>query len=224
MDNFIEEQRAVNVQSNKEIDTVESSLNKELDRFQGKIDQKFDILQQSISKLTNQLVHQEEENLEEKCMTDTILSEKAQLHLQEELKEEPAEAPEERQDAPKSCVVYGPWRREEEILPLLTEEGSGKEAVKEHQEHNLPLPPIDSVHILPTHAVHSNPETPTTKATQFALPALQNFKKLVSTVQTFATTSKTLAATHTAWHSGWFGCWFRHGAPGPRHFCKLHQF
>ena len=73
-------------------------------------------------------------------LTDTILGEQAQLQLQEELKEAPTEALE-------SCVVYGPWRREEEIIPLLTEEGSGKEAVEEHQEHNLPLPPIDSVYI-----------------------------------------------------------------------------
>ena len=31
MDNFIEEQRAVNVQANQEMDTVKSSLSKELD-------------------------------------------------------------------------------------------------------------------------------------------------------------------------------------------------
>ena len=31
MDNFIKEQRVVNVQANQEIDIVESSLNKELD-------------------------------------------------------------------------------------------------------------------------------------------------------------------------------------------------
>ena len=96
MDNFIEEQRVVNVQANQEIDIVESSLNKKLDGFQSEIDHKFDILQQSISKLTNmQLVHQEEENLEEECLTDTILGEQAQLQLQEGLKEELAEAPEE---------------------------------------------------------------------------------------------------------------------------------
>ena len=75
MNNFIEEQRAVDVQANQETDTVESSLNKELDEFHSEIDEKFDILQQSISKLTNQLVHQEEENLEEECLTDTILGE-----------------------------------------------------------------------------------------------------------------------------------------------------
>ena len=193
MDNFIEEQRVVNVQVNQEIDTVESSLNKELDGFQSEIDHKFDILQQSISKLTNQLVHQEEENLEEEWLTDTILGEQAQLQLQEGLKEEPAEAPEELQDALESCVVYGPRRREEEIHPLLT-----KEAVEEHQDHNLPLPPIDSVYILPTPAAHSNPETPTTKTTPSTLPVLQNIRKLVATIRAFATTSKTLAAAHTA--------------------------
>ena len=53
---------------------------------------------------------------------------------------EPARAPEELQDALESCVVYGPWRREEEILPLLNEE-----VVEEHQDHNLPPLPIDSV-------------------------------------------------------------------------------
>ena len=129
---------------------MESSLNKELDGFQSKIDHKFDILQQSISKLTNMLVHQEEENLEEVYLTDTILGEQAQLQLQEGFKEEPAEAPEELQDAPESCVIYGPWIREEEILPLLIEK-----TVEEHQYHNSPLPPTDSVYILPTSAAHS---------------------------------------------------------------------
>ena len=106
VNNFIEDQRVVNVQANQEIETVESSLNKELDVFMSEIDQEFDILQQSIS-------HQEEENLNEECLTETILGEQAQLQPQEELKVEPAEAPEELQDAPGSCAVYGPWRREE---------------------------------------------------------------------------------------------------------------
>ena len=79
MDNFKEEQRAVNVQANQEIDIVESSLNKELDAFQSEIDEKFDILQQSISKLTNQLVHQEEEDPDGEWLTDTILGEQTKL-------------------------------------------------------------------------------------------------------------------------------------------------
>ena len=65
MDTFIEEQRAVNVQANQEIDTVESSFNKELDGFQSEIDHKFDNLQCSISRLASQQhVHQEEESPE----------------------------------------------------------------------------------------------------------------------------------------------------------------
>ena len=52
---------------------MESSLNKELDGFQSEIDQKFDILQESISKLTNQLVHKDEENLEKECLIDTTV-------------------------------------------------------------------------------------------------------------------------------------------------------
>ena len=76
VDNFIEKQRIVNVKANQEIELVESSLSKELDRFQSEIDQKFDILQQFISNLTNQLVHQEEENLEGECLIDTTMEEK----------------------------------------------------------------------------------------------------------------------------------------------------
>ena len=84
MDNFIEEQRVVTVQTNQETETVESSLNKVLDGFQSRIDQKLDILQESISKLTNQFVHQDEENLEEEsqeeeCLTETVLVEQVQL-------------------------------------------------------------------------------------------------------------------------------------------------
>ena len=82
------------------------------------------------------------------------------------------------------------------------------------QPKNNPLP----VHILSTPAPHATPETPITKAISSTLPTLQNLKKLVAFVQTFATTSKTLTAAHTAWHSGWFGCWFRNGAPGPQQF------
>ena len=65
---FIEEQKVVNVQTNKRIDTMESSLNQKLDGLQSDLDQKIDILQYSISRLTNQQnVHQEEENPEEEC-------------------------------------------------------------------------------------------------------------------------------------------------------------
>ena len=75
MDTFIEERKAVNVQANKKIDTMESSFDKRIDGIQSEIDQKFDNLQKSISRLTNQRDHQEEENLEKECLIDTILGE-----------------------------------------------------------------------------------------------------------------------------------------------------
>ena len=62
VDNFKEEQRVVDVQANKEIDTVENSLDQKLDGLQSGIDHKFDNLQTSISKLAQQNVHQEKEN------------------------------------------------------------------------------------------------------------------------------------------------------------------
>ena len=103
-------------------------------------------------------------------------------------------------------------QQKEETSPMLTEE----EAVEEHQEHNLPLPLTDSIYILPSPASQSQPKIPATEAK--AIPPLlpiQYFRKLMASIQTFATTSKTLAAAHTAWHSGWFGCRFKHGAPRP---------
>ena len=55
VDNFIEEQRAVDVQANKEIDTVENSLDQKLDGMQSGIDHKFDNPQTSISKLPSKM-------------------------------------------------------------------------------------------------------------------------------------------------------------------------
>ena len=101
-------------------------------------------------------------------------------------------------------------------MPLLLTE----EAVEEHKENNLPLPPTDSVNILPSLASQSQPKTPeapNTKATPLLL-IQKNFKRLVAIVQNFATTSKKMTAAHTVWHSGWFGCQFGVGAPEPSHF------
>ena len=232
MDNFIEEQRVVTVQANQETETVESSLNKKLDGFQSAIDQKLDILQESISKLTNQFVHQEEENLEEECLTETILVEQAQLQPQEELKVELVEAPlEELQDALESSDTFWPWKKEEQIIALISEEGSGKEIGEDPQKHVLqPIPTNPTanakttysplpVYILPTPAENPKPATPAPKAKSKPLAAmLQNYRKLVAIAQAFATTSKKMATAYIAWHSGWFGCGFGFGTPGPRHF------
>ena len=209
VDNFIEEQRAVDVQANKEIDTVENSLDQKSDGLQSGIDHKFDNLQTSISKLAQKNVHQEEENPEGECLSDTMVEEQCLHQLQEGLVEN-------FESSDIGVVVYL-WEKKEAIPLLLTEE-----AVEEH--NNLPLP-LDSVHILPSPASQSQPKTSAeTKAIPPFLPILQNFRKLVATAQIFATTSKTLAAADVAWHSGWFGCRFGFGAPEPRQSHKLHQF
>ena len=130
------------------------------------------------------------------------------------------------------CDVVFPRENQEEILPFITKEGSGKEIVEEPQElvlkpfptklnptataqttySPLPVAPsTDQVYILPTPATQFTPEAPTTKAT-LSLLVLQSIRKLVATVRAFATTSKTQAAAHIAWHSGWFGCRFGFGA------------
>ena len=202
VDNFIEEQRAVTVQANQGINKVESSPNKKLDGFQSEIDQKLEILQESISKLTNQLVHQEEENLEGGCLTDTLVEEQCQ---QQGLSE-----------SSYTCAAVCPWEKEEEITALLTEEGSGKEEGEEPQKLILHLNPIYldpsstaqpqnsplPMYILPTPASKSKPAAPAPKAkSNPSLPTMQNFKRLVASVKNFATTSKTMAAAHIAWHT-----------------------
>ena len=58
----VEEQKTFNAQLRKRICTVKSSLNKKLEVLQSDLDQKFDHLQYSISRLTNQHVHPEEES------------------------------------------------------------------------------------------------------------------------------------------------------------------
>ena len=130
MDTFIEDQRAVNVQANQKIDIVESSLNKELDGFQSEIDQKFDNLQYSISRLTNQHVHPEAENLEKVWLSDTMVEEQCQQQLQEGLIENFAEYSEGLFESSAIGAAVYPW---EKNSPMLTEEGSGKDVVEEPQ-------------------------------------------------------------------------------------------
>ena len=194
-DTRVEEQRVVTVQANQQTETVESSLNKELDGFQGESDQKLDIQQESILKLTNQFVHQEQKNLEEEsqedeCLTETILVEQAQLQPQEELKMESVEAPEELQEAP---VNFWSWTKEEEVTALLTEKSSGHEGTQEPiiqpnpqaipidldqnataQPKNNPLlvpPSADLVYIQPQPAANSKPAAPAPKGKSNPLPA-----------------------------------------------------
>ena len=55
----MEEQKVVNAQANKRIDTLESALNKKIDNLQNEISQKYDNQLYSISRSTNQQQVQE---------------------------------------------------------------------------------------------------------------------------------------------------------------------
>ena len=237
VDNFIEEQRVVTVQANQETETVESSLNKELDGFQSEIDQKLDIQQESILKLTNQLVQQEEESPKEECLNGTMAEEQCEQQPHQELIEDFIELSEGLAESSDMCDVVFPRENQEEIISLLTEEGSKTKAVEvpkknviqpnpidfdpnataQPKNNSLLVPPsTDLVYIQPPPAANSKPAAP--KAKSNPLSAMQKFKKLVAIAQIFATTSKAQAAAYTAWHSGWFGCRFGFGASEPRHF------
>ena len=286
VDTNAKDQKVLNDQTKQKIAAFESSVNRNLSNIHA-----------AISRLSNQFVHQEEENLEEEsqeaeCFTETILGEQVQLQPQEELKKESVEAPDEMQDTLESGDIFWPRKQEEQTSALISEEESqedecqngtmveepclqqpqqglvensesleigvvvclwekedaiplllNEEAVEENKENIFPLPPTDSVYILPLPAPQSQPKTPlpvapsdnqvyilptpaekskpaapAPKAKSNLLHVVQNFKELVASVYALATTSKTMATAYIAWHSGWFGCGFWFGTPGPRHF------
>ena len=182
----------------------------------------------------------EEEIQEEECLNGPI--------VEESCLQQPQQGLVENSESLEIGVVVCLWEKEDAIPLLLTEE-----AVEENKENIFPLPPTDSVYILPLLAPQSQPKTPTAnaQATYYPLPvapsgdqvyilptpaenpkpatpapkaksnpllAMQNIRRLVASIHTFATTSKKMANAYIAWHSGWFGCRFGFGAPGPRHF------
>ena len=217
------------VKANQETNTVESSQNKKSDGFQSEIDKKLDILQESISKLTNQLVRQEEENPEGWCLTDIMAEEQCEQQPHQKLIEDFIELSEGLAESSNMCDVVFPRENQEEIIALLIEEGSEKEPQKltlqpipmklnpsaTAQATYNPLP----VYILPPPAANSKPVALARKAkSNPSLPAMQIFKKLVANIQAFATISKTQEVAYIAWHIGWFGCRFGVGAPEPWHF------
>ena len=98
----------------------------------------------NIFHLNKKHVHPEEEDLEEVCLIHTIVEERCeqlQLQLQEELIEELVELPEKLDEPSDLCATFCPWKKKEEILPLLTEKDKGKEENEEPLKLDLkPLP------------------------------------------------------------------------------------
>ena len=182
-----EEQKVLSVQTKQQIEALGSSVNRSLSN-----------LHAEISRLSNQFVHQEEENLEEEsqedeCLTETVLVEQAQLQPQEELKKESVEALDEMQDTLESGDTFWPWTKEKEITALLTEKSSEHEGTQEPiiqpnpqaipidldtiatvQATKFPLlvpPSADLVYIQPQPAANSNPAALAPKGKSNPLPA-----------------------------------------------------
>ena len=200
--NFVEAQRTINAQLSQKIDTMENNINKRIDGLQSEMEQKLNNLQYSISKLANQLVHQEEYR-EGEWLTD-----------QEDLLQEPAEAPEELPTG-EAGGGRGKEAGEEPLEPIIQPIPMDLDPNATAQPQNSTLP----VYILPTPAAKSTHAAPAPNhKSNLSLHVMQKFKKLVANVQAFATTSKTQAVAYIAWHSGWFGCRFGFGAPESRHF------
>ena len=79
----------------------------------------------NIFHLSKKHIHPKEEDLEEVCLIDTIVEEQCeQQQLQAELMEGLVELPEKLNEPSDLCVAFCPWRKKEEIFPLLTEEDS----------------------------------------------------------------------------------------------------
>ena len=208
VDDFVAENKGINAHSNQRIVTVEDNLNKKLDGLKNDFEQKWDNLQDSIENLINQ----QQCPPEEECQSDTMVEDQCQQQPHQWLIEDFIEMSEGLSESSDTCVVVFPREKKEEILPFMTEEGSGQETVEGIQEPIIqPIPinlypgafaqPQNSpllVYILPTPAAKSKPVAPAPKAHASPSLPVKNFKRLVATVQTFATTSKTMAATHTA--------------------------
>ena len=103
------------------------------------------------------------------------------------------------------------------ILPTPAANSNPAAPVPKGKSNPLPVAPPESVFILSMPAAQPKPQASTTKATPSML-VLKNFRRLVASVHTFATTSNKMANAYIAWHSGWYWCGFGFGTPGPRHF------
>ena len=176
VDDFVAEHKGINAHSSKRIVTVEDNLNKKLDGLKNDFEHKWDNLQDSIENL----IDQQQCPPEEECQSDTMVKEQCQQQPHQGLIEDFIELSEGLSESLDMCAVVFPREKKEEIIPFITVEGSGKETVEEPPElvlnpfpTNNPLlvaPSTDQVYILPTPEAYPTPETPSPKATPFAMP------------------------------------------------------
>ena len=141
------EQKEFNAQLSEQIHTEENSLDQRLDGLNNDFEHEWDNLQDSIE----DLIDLQQCPPEEECQSGTM--------VEESCLQQPQESLVENFESSDIGVVVCLWEKKDAIPLLLTEE-----AVEEHKENNLPLPPTDSVYILPLPAPQSQPKTPTANA------------------------------------------------------------
>ena len=125
------EQKEFNAQLSEKIHTKENSLDQRLNGLKNDFEHEWDNLQYSIE----DLVDLQQCPPEEECQSGTM--------VEETCLQQPQESMVENFESSVGAVVCL-WEKKDAIPLLLTEE-----AVEEHKENNLPLPPTDSVYILP---------------------------------------------------------------------------
>ena len=133
VDDFVAEKKGINAYLNQRIVTVEDNVNKKLDGLKNDFEHKWDNLQDSIENL----IDQQQCPLEEECQSDTMAEEQCQQQPHQGLIEDSIELSEGLSESSDMCDVVFPRENQEKILPFITEEGSGKEAVDEPKMHVL---------------------------------------------------------------------------------------
>ena len=137
VDDFVAENKGINAHSNQRIVILEDNLNKKLDGLKIDFEHKWDNLQYSI----DDLINQQQCPPEEECQSDTMVEEQCQQQPHQGLIEDFIEMSEGLSESSDMCDVVFRREKEEEIIALLTEEGSGIEARKEPQKLTLqPIP------------------------------------------------------------------------------------
>ena len=155
VDDFVAENKEINAHSDQRIATVEDNLNKKIDGLKNDFEHKWDNLQDSIESLINQ----QQCPPEEECLSDTVVEKHSEQQLEEEMIEDFVEVVEGLSESSNIGVTFWPWKQEEQISSLITEEDSGIEAGKEPQKHVLqPIPTNPHCqcqdHLQPTTSVH----------------------------------------------------------------------
>ena len=159
------ENKEINARSNQKIVAVEDNLNKKINGLKNNFEHKWDNLQYSI----DDLINQQQCPPEEECQSDTMVEEQCQQQPHEELIENFIEISEGLSESSYMCDVVFPREKEEEIIALLIEEGSGIEAGKEPQKFTLQPIPMKLNPTATAQATKSPPQV--APSTVYILPA-----------------------------------------------------